>query len=194
MIDVYPQQPVLIAGPPASGKSALALHIAEAQGGVIVNADALQVFDSWRIVTARPSEADLARAPHLLYGHVGLTKSYSVGDWLRDLDPLLEGQRPIIVGGTGLYLSALTEGPKSPPPPPTSVQRRIAFPLPRSSRRWMMSQHRGLICKTASASSAPGKYYAPPDGPSPAGRMRRRPRVCPAMQPHPLSLTPQKTG
>lgn len=122
MIDIYPQKPVLIAGPTASGKSALALHIAEAQGGVIVNADALQVFDRWRIVTARPPDEDLARAPHQLYGHVGLAESYSVGDWLRDLTPLLTGRRPIIVGGTGLYLSALTEGLAQIPPTPANVR------------------------------------------------------------------------
>jgi len=67
------RRPVLIAGPTASGKSALALRIAETCGGVIVNADALQVFDGWRILTARPDDADLARAPHLLYGHVPMT-------------------------------------------------------------------------------------------------------------------------
>ncbi len=119
MIEIFPQQPVLIAGPTASGKSALALHIAETQGGVIVNADALQVFDGWRIVTARPSDAELARAPHALYGHVPLDGVYSVGDWLQDVEPLLRGERPIIVGGTGLNLTALTEGlaeiPQTPP-------------------------------------------------------------------------------
>ena len=104
-------RPVLIAGPTASGKSALALRIAERSGGVIVNADALQVFDTWRLLTARPSDADLARAPHALYGHVPGTAQYSVGHWLRDLAPLLAGDlRPIIVGGTGLYFTALTEG------------------------------------------------------------------------------------
>jgi tRNA dimethylallyltransferase len=105
-----PDTPILIAGPTASGKSALALAIARAQGGVIVNADALQVFDGWRLLTARPPEADLAQAPHHLYGHVLLEDAYSVGHWLRDVAPLLQGQRPIIVGGTGLYFSALTEG------------------------------------------------------------------------------------
>jgi tRNA dimethylallyltransferase len=67
-----PAKPVLIAGPTASGKSELALRIAEAQGGIVINADALQVFDGWRILTARPDDTDLARAPHALYGHVPL--------------------------------------------------------------------------------------------------------------------------
>lgn len=113
-------RPVLIAGPTASGKSALALRIAADCGGVIVNADALQVFEGWRILTARPDAADLARAPHLLYGHVPHDGTYSVGHWLRDVAPLLAGgARPIIVGGTGLYFTALTEGlveiPATPP-------------------------------------------------------------------------------
>ncbi len=122
MIEISPQRPVLIAGPTASGKSALALHIAETQGGIIVNADALQVFDGWRIVTARPSDDEVARAPHALYGHVPLDGTYSVGDWLRDVAPLLHGERPIIVGGTGLYLTALTEGLADIPPTPPEIR------------------------------------------------------------------------
>lgn len=118
LADIAPDRPVLIAGPTASGKSALALAIAESQGGVIVNADALQVFANWNILTARPPAGDLARARHALYGHVPGGQSYSVGHWLRDIAPFLD-QRPIIVGGTGLYFSALTEGladiPFTPP-------------------------------------------------------------------------------
>jgi tRNA dimethylallyltransferase len=104
------EAPVLLAGPTASGKSALALEIADRLGGQIVNADALQVFADWRILTARPSPADEAAHPHRLYGHVPGTTAYSVGHWLRDLRPLLGGARPIVVGGTGLYFAALTEG------------------------------------------------------------------------------------
>ncbi|MCR8723830.1 tRNA (adenosine(37)-N6)-dimethylallyltransferase MiaA [Frigidibacter sp. ROC022] len=123
--------PVLIAGPTASGKSALALAIAERQGGVIVNADALQVYDNWRILTARPGPGDLARAPHALYGHVGPRQSYSVGHWLRDVAALLDrGPRLIITGGTGLYFTALTEGLAEIPPTPPEIRaeadRRIA--------------------------------------------------------------------
>jgi tRNA dimethylallyltransferase len=114
---------VLIAGPTASGKSALALRIAEAQGGVIVNADALQVYDGWRILTARPSPEDEARAPHILYGHVPFEAEYSVGDWLRAVRPLLSGKaRPIFVGGTGLYFRALTEGLAEIPAIPPEVR------------------------------------------------------------------------
>jgi len=121
LADIAPERPVLIAGPTASGKSALALRIAEEQGGVIVNADALQVFANWHILTARPSDADLARARHVLYGHVARDENYSVGHWLRDLAPYLD-QRPIIVGGTGLYFSALTEGLAEIPPTPADIR------------------------------------------------------------------------
>ena len=117
------EQPVLVAGPTASGKSALALEIVAAQGGVIVNADALQVYDCWRVLTARPSVAEEAVAPHRLYGHVGRAAPYSVGQWLRDLRQVLaEGRRPVIVGGTGLYFLALTEGLAEIPPIPAEVR------------------------------------------------------------------------
>lgn len=118
--------PVLIAGPTASGKSALALEIAEQQGGVIVNADASQVYDCWRVVTARPSAAEEARAPHALYGHMPYDATYSAGHWLRDVRALLDnGPRPIITGGTGLYFKTLTEGMADIPATPAEI-RRIA--------------------------------------------------------------------
>lgn len=121
--DIPADLPVLIAGPTASGKSALALEIAQAQGGVIVNADAIQVYDNWRVLTARPSEADEALVPHLLYGHVSGTADYSVGQWLRDLAPILAGpKRVIIVGGTGLYFTALTQGLADIPPTPPEIR------------------------------------------------------------------------
>lgn len=128
---IAPDQPVLIAGPTASGKSALALQIAETQGGVIINADAIQVFDNWRVLTARPSAEDEARAPHLLYGHIAGDHDYSVGHWLRDVTPLLTGpDRPIIVGGTGLYFTALTQGlaeiPATPPALRETANARVA--------------------------------------------------------------------
>ncbi|MCB1350423.1 MAG: tRNA (adenosine(37)-N6)-dimethylallyltransferase MiaA [Maritimibacter sp.] len=124
-----PDRPVLIAGPTASGKSALALAIAARQGGVVVNADALQVFANWRILTARPSRDEEAVAPHVLYGHVPGDRAYSVGQWLRDAAPWIasraEGNlRPIIIGGTGLYFTALTEGLADIPPTPPEVRAR----------------------------------------------------------------------
>ncbi|MDJ1008162.1 MAG: tRNA (adenosine(37)-N6)-dimethylallyltransferase MiaA [Paracoccaceae bacterium] len=118
---VPPDRPVLIAGPTASGKSALAMAIAETGGGRIVNADALQVFSDWQILTARPSPEDEARVSHALYGHVPGAEAYSVGRWLRDVAPLLSGPRPIVVGGTGLYFSALTAGLAEIPPVPRDV-------------------------------------------------------------------------
>ena len=113
------ERPVLIAGPTASGKSAVSLDIAERLGGPIINADALQVFSDWRVLTARPSAEDEARHPHALYGHISGDTAYSVGHWLRDIRPFLDGPPPVIVGGTGLYFTALTEGladiPETPP-------------------------------------------------------------------------------
>jgi len=118
-----PTRPVLIAGPTASGKSALALAIARAQGGVIVNADALQVYANWRILSARPSPEEEAQAPHRLYGHVAPDQEYSAGHWLREVAPLLDaGPRPIVVGGTGLYFAALTEGLAEIPPVPAEIR------------------------------------------------------------------------
>ena len=118
---VSPNKHVLIAGPTASGKSSLALRIAQAQGGIVVNADALQVYEGWRILTARPSQEDEALAPHRLYGHVPRDRPYSVGDWIRDVTPLLT-QRLIIVGGTGLYFTALTEGLADIPDIPNEIR------------------------------------------------------------------------
>jgi tRNA dimethylallyltransferase len=112
---------VLIAGPTASGKSALALELAARDGRLIVNADALQVYGCWRILSARPSQAEEALLPHALYGHVGRDQAYSVGHWLREVSGLLD--RPVvIVGGTGLYFSALTEGLAEIPPTPPDVR------------------------------------------------------------------------
>jgi tRNA dimethylallyltransferase len=118
--DIPPERPVLIAGPTASGKSGLASRIVAEGGGVIVNADALQVYACWRVLTARPTSAEEAALPHRLYGHVGRDTPYSVGHWLREVEGVLsEGLRPVIVGGTGLYFTALTEGlaeiPATPP-------------------------------------------------------------------------------
>jgi tRNA dimethylallyltransferase len=120
-----PERPVLIAGPTASGKSALALDIAQAQDRVIVNADALQVHDAWRVLSARPGPEDETRAPHLLYGHVPRGTDYSVGHWLREVAAILR-DRPnaVIVGGTGLYLSSLTEGLAEIPPTPPAIRTK----------------------------------------------------------------------
>lgn len=115
------EAPVLIAGPTASGKSALAMELAARDGRVVVNADALQVYGCWRVLSARPSLGDEAALPHALYGHVGRDQAYSVGHWLREVQVYLD--RPVvIVGGTGLYFSALTEGLAEIPATPPEVR------------------------------------------------------------------------
>ncbi len=126
------ERPVLIAGPTASGKSALALEIAEARGGTIVNADAMQVYSCWRVLTARPTPADEAAVAHKLFGHVAGISAYSVGEWLRDITPLLAGPRPIIVGGTGLYFTRMTRGLVEIPPIPAEIRAEASRSEPAS--------------------------------------------------------------
>ncbi len=123
----YPHgNPILICGPTASGKSALGVEIARKSGGCIINADALQVYDTWRVLTARPSKTDEQTVPHQLYGHVPLSQTYSVGAWLRDVSKVLESiERPaIILGGTGLYFSALTTGLAEIPETPDHIRTK----------------------------------------------------------------------
>jgi tRNA dimethylallyltransferase len=126
---------ILIAGPTASGKSALAMTLAEKLGGVVVNADSMQVYRDLRIITARPSPEDEARVPHRLYGHVDAAENYSTGRWLKDVAAAIDetgaaGGVPILVGGTGLYFKALTTGLARVPPIPegirAEVRRRVA--------------------------------------------------------------------
>jgi tRNA dimethylallyltransferase len=122
---------MLIAGPTASGKSAAALAMAMRIDGVVINADSMQVYAEPRILTARPSDAELAPAPHLLYGHVSVTEHYSVGRYLADAaDALAQaramGRTPIFAGGTGLYFDALTEGIADMPDVPASVREATA--------------------------------------------------------------------
>jgi tRNA dimethylallyltransferase len=121
---------VLIAGSTASGKSALALRLAEDLGGTIVNADSMQVYRDLRIITARPTPQDEARVPHLLYGHVDAVESYSVGRWCVDAGAALAaveraGRLPIVVGGTGLYFKALTRGLAAVPPIPAAIRSAV---------------------------------------------------------------------
>ncbi len=121
---------VLIAGPTASGKSALALALAERISGSIVNADSMQVYRDFRVLTARPTPEETSRIPHLLYGHVDAAENYSVGRWVADASRVLvdievSKRIPIFVGGTGLYFKALTTGLSSIPPVPESVRAQM---------------------------------------------------------------------
>ena len=106
---------VLIAGPTASGKSTLALKLARDFGGAVINADSMQVYRELRILSARPDEAEQALAPHYLYGFVSALEPFSVGKWLDAATGALDDCRnkdlvPLVVGGTGLYFAALTQG------------------------------------------------------------------------------------
>ena len=108
-------RPILIAGPTASGKSALALALAEQLGGTVINADSMQVYRELRLLTARPSAEDEARAPHALYGCISAAEAYSAGRYAADAARTIAvaraaGRVPIVVGGTGLYFKALLEG------------------------------------------------------------------------------------
>ncbi|MBF9233549.1 tRNA (adenosine(37)-N6)-dimethylallyltransferase MiaA [Microvirga alba] len=120
---------VLIAGPTASGKSALGIKLAQALSGVVINADSMQVYRDLRVITARPTMDEEAQAPHQLYGHVDAAINYSVGRYVADaieaLRDLEGGQVPIFVGGTGLYFKALTEGLSDMPAVPDEVREQI---------------------------------------------------------------------
>ena len=124
-----PKNVILIAGPTASGKSALALAVAERFGGIIVNADSMQVYRDLRIITARPTASEEARVPHRLYGNVDAAENYSVGRWCKDVADVLADDRPataaVIVGGTGLYFNALTRGLAAVPPIPASIRSTV---------------------------------------------------------------------
>jgi tRNA dimethylallyltransferase len=120
---------VLIAGPTASGKSALALRLARETDGTIVNADSMQVYGVLDRLTAQPTAGEMRQAPHRLYGHVSPSEAYSTGRWLADVAALAQGElaggrRAIFVGGTGLYFKALTEGLSDMPQIPAEVRSR----------------------------------------------------------------------
>jgi len=121
---------ILIAGPTASGKSALAMRLAASLNGVVVNADSMQVYRDLRIITARPTEAEETNVPHRLFGHVDAAENYSVARWLADVGREIsaieaEGQLPILVGGTGLYFRALIEGLSDIPAVPEAVRTEV---------------------------------------------------------------------
>ncbi len=121
---------ILIAGPTASGKSALAITLAQRLGGTVVNADSMQVYKDLRVLSARPSAEEEAAAPHLLFGHVDGAVNYSVGRWLADAAQTIEdlrgqGRLPIFTGGTGMYFKGLLRGLSDIPPVPDEVRARV---------------------------------------------------------------------
>ncbi len=125
---------ILITGPTASGKSALAVQLAHKRNGVVINADSMQVYDTLRVLTARPSEDEMEGIAHHLYGHVPATTAYSTGEWLRDVTSLLpeirgRGQLPIFVGGTGLYFKAVTGGLSDMPEIPQEIRCEVRLRL-----------------------------------------------------------------
>jgi tRNA dimethylallyltransferase len=121
---------ILIAGATASGKSALALRLAQALGGTVINADSMQVYRDLRVITARPNDVEASQVPHLLYGHVDAAENYSVGRWCRDAAAAIAetqraGRLPILVGGTGLYFTTLTQGLAAVPPIPADIRSAV---------------------------------------------------------------------
>ena len=121
---------ILIAGPTASGKSALALALADKLGGTIINADSMQVYRDLRIITARPTPDEEARVPHRLYGYVDAAENFSVGRWCMEVAAALAATRrvartAVIVGGTGLYFNALTRGLSEVPPIPAEIRAGV---------------------------------------------------------------------
>lgn len=121
---------VLIAGPTASGKSGLAVDVAKAVGGAVVNADSMQVYDTLSVLTARPEPGEMAGVEHFLYGHVAPSHAYSVAQYLEDARRVLADLRrrdvlPVFTGGTGLYFKALLEGLSEVPPIDPAVRAGI---------------------------------------------------------------------
>jgi len=121
---------VMIAGPTASGKSALAIRLAQRLDGEVINADSMQVYKDLRVISARPSDEEMEGIPHHLFGHVDASVRYSVGAWVRDsvpviLECLARGKTPICVGGTGLYFKALTDGLADIPDVPEALMQDL---------------------------------------------------------------------
>jgi tRNA dimethylallyltransferase len=127
---------VLIAGPTASGKSALALALAQTHDAVIINTDSMQVYRDLRVITARPTPEEEAVVPHRLYGHVDAAVNFSAGSWVADAAVALgqacaQNRLPIFVGGSGLYFKALTSGLSAVPPIPVEVREGVRARLER---------------------------------------------------------------
>jgi tRNA dimethylallyltransferase len=142
-------RPILIAGPTASGKSAVAMAIAERAGGTIINADSMQVYRELRLLTARPTAEDEARVPHALYGFVSAAQAYSTGQFVADAavaiaEARAAGRRPVVVGGTGLYFKALLEGLSPVPRIGPAIRERWRG---EAARRGAADLHRELLAR-----------------------------------------------
>ncbi len=145
---------ILIAGPTASGKSALALTLAQKHRGMIINADSMQVYRDLRIITARPTLAEEQRVPHRLYGHIDAAETYSVGRWCGEASAILadigSDGPAIIVGGTGLYFNALTRGLAKMPPIPADIRDAVRGRL---SREGVAALYADLTARDAKAAA-----------------------------------------
>ena len=140
---------ILITGPTASGKSALAVRLAAAHGGVVVNADSMQVYDTLNVLTARPQPKEMGGIEHRLYGHVPAGRAWSTGDWLREAAGVVEdsrraGRLPVFVGGTGLYFRALTGGLSDMPAIPPAVREALRARLAAEGAEAL---HRALLAR-----------------------------------------------
>ena len=121
---------ILIHGPTASGKSALAIEVARRLGGEVINADSMQVYKDVQVISARPTEEEMAGVPHHLFGYVDPATRYSTGEWLEAARAVIktlqrQNKRAIFVGGTGLYLLALTQGLSDIPPVPDEIRAEV---------------------------------------------------------------------
>ncbi|CCD98215.1 tRNA (adenosine(37)-N6)-dimethylallyltransferase MiaA [Bradyrhizobium sp. STM 3809] len=155
MTSLSDNKAVLIAGPTASGKSALALELAQKAGGVIINTDSMQVYHDLRVLTARPTAEEEALAPHRLYGHVDAAVNYSAGHFVRDAAHVLDdvrhqGRLPVFIGGTGLYFKALTRGLSAVPPVPDAIREAVRERL---DREGVEALHAELARRDAAAAA-----------------------------------------
>ena len=154
---------LLVMGPTASGKSALALALAHRLGAEIVNADSMQIYAGLRVLTARPTPAEEAQAPHHLYGTVDAAERFSVGAWVRAATPILaeiaaRGRTPIVVGGTGLYFRALTHGLVEIPEPSDTLRAEL---MARAEADGPEALHAELAARDPGVAAALGERDAP---------------------------------
>lgn len=145
---------ILIHGPTASGKTALAIALARRLNGEVINADSMQVYKDMQVLTARPSEAEMGGVPHHLFGHVDAATRYSTGAWLEDAGNVLRGlerrgKTPILVGGTGLYFLSLINGLSDIPPVPEDVRCDVRALLAKEGGEGLMARLQAVDPQTA---------------------------------------------